>query len=151
MPLYLFTLHQKRAPIFYTCHTKMLFAERNSTFSFCLEICFCVKVHFPIVNCLNLFDFTLFFVYTLKSLKGLLWHMFLLYFDKHMTCSRACGPRVVHLLLNKTMQKLSVQVSKRGPATSLKKGGPHTTAWFASPNIHPCSRLHTKERIGFIL
>jgi len=63
-----------------------------------------------------------------------------------MICSR-----VVHHLLNKTMQKLWAKVLKRGPATSLKKGGPKTTASFASPNILPCSRLHTKERTGFIL
>ena len=63
----------------------------------------------------------------------------LLYFEKHMTCSRACGSRVVHQLSNRTAQKLSGKVSKRGPATSLKKGGPETTALFAFPNIHPCS------------
>jgi len=34
-----------------------------------------------------------------------------------MTCSR-----VVHQLLNKTMQNLSAKASKRGAATSLKKG-----------------------------
>ena len=79
---------------------------------------------FHIVNCLKLFDFALFFVYTLKLLKGPLWRIFLLYFEKHMTCSRACGSRVVHLLINKTMQKLSAKVSKRGPATSLIKGAP---------------------------
>jgi len=44
-----------------------------------------------------------------------------------MTCSRACDSRVVHQLLNKTMQKLSAKVSKRGPATSLKKKGPEAT------------------------
>jgi len=48
------------------------------------------------------------------------------------------------------MQKLSAKVSKRGPATSLKKGSPETTALFASPNIHLCSQLHTKEWTGFI-
>jgi len=68
-----------------------------------------------------------------------------------MTFSRACGSRVVHQLLNKAMQKLSAKVSKRGSATSLKEGGPETTALFAFPDIHPCSQLHTKERTGFIL
>jgi len=67
-----------------------------------------------------------------------------------MTFSRACGSRVIHQLLNKTMQKLSAKVSKRGPATSLKKGGPETTALFVFPDIHPCSQLHTKERTDFI-
>jgi len=49
------------------------------------------------------------------------------------------------------MQKLNAKVSKRGPATSQIKGGPETTALLASPNIHPCFQLHTKERTGFIL
>jgi len=79
---------------------------------------------FHIVNCLKSFDFTLFIVYTIKLLKGPLWHIYLLYFEKHMTCSRACGSTVVHQRLNKTMQKLSAKVSKRGSAISLKKGGP---------------------------
>jgi len=65
-----------------------------------------------------------------------------------MTLSRACDSRVVHQLLNKTMQKLSAKVSKRGPATSLKKGGPETTAMFAFPNIHLCSQLHTKKELA---
>jgi len=106
---------------------------------------------FHIANCLKLFDFTLFFCLHIKVVKGPLWHIFLLYFEKHMTCSRACGSRVVHLLINKTMQKLSAKVSKRDLATPLKKGGPETIASFASPNNHPCSRLHTKEKTGFIL
>jgi len=58
---------------------------------------------------------------------------------------------MVHQFLNKTMQKLSAKVSKRGPATTLQKGRHETTALFAFPNIHPCSQLHTKERTGFIL
>jgi len=33
------------------------------------------------------------------------------------------GSRVVHQLLNKTRQKLSVILSKRGPTASLEKGG----------------------------
>jgi len=48
LPLYLFTLHQKRAPVFYTCYTKILLVESNLHFSFCLEICFCVKVYFTL-------------------------------------------------------------------------------------------------------
>jgi len=48
LPLYLFTLHQKRTPIFHTCCTKILLAESNLNFSFCLEIWFCVKDHFTL-------------------------------------------------------------------------------------------------------
>ena len=88
---------------------------------------------FHTVNCLKLFNFTLFFVYTIKLLKGSLWHIFLIYFEKRMTFSKACGSRVVHQLLNKTMQKLSVQVSKRSPATSLKKGAPRRQ--LCSPSL----------------
>jgi len=78
---------------------------------------------FHIVNSLKLFYFTLFFVYTSKLLKGPLWHTFLLYFEKHMTCSRACGSRVVHQLLNRTMQKL-MRKSPWGPRDISEKRGP---------------------------
>jgi len=47
LPLYLFTLHQKRAPIFYTCYTKILLAKSNLDF-FCLKISFSVKAHFTL-------------------------------------------------------------------------------------------------------
>jgi len=104
---------------------------------------------FHIVNCLKLFDFTLF--YTLKLFKGSLRHTFLLYFEKHMTFSRACGSRVVHQLLNKTMQKTKCESLKEGPRNISEKRGPETTGLLAFPNIHPCSQLHTKERTGFIL
>jgi len=85
---------------------------------------------FHILNCFKLFNFTLFFVYTLKLIKGPLWHIFLLYFDKQMTCSRACGSRVVHQFLNKTMQKLSAIVSKRAP---------RHLWWKGAPRRQPCS------------
>jgi len=48
LPLCLFTLHQKRSPTFYTCYAKILLAESNLNFSFCLKICFCVKGHFTL-------------------------------------------------------------------------------------------------------
>jgi len=48
LPLCLFMLHQKRTPVFYTCCTNILLAESTLNFSFCLEICFCVKVHFTL-------------------------------------------------------------------------------------------------------
>jgi len=67
-----------------------------------------------------------------------------------MTCSRACGSRVVHQLLNKTMQKLSGKL-KEGPRYIFEKRGSEATALFAFPNIYPCSQLHAKERTGFIL
>ena len=73
----------------------------------------------------------------------------MLYFEKHTTYFRACGSRVVHQLLNKKMQKVSAKASKRGPASSLTKGDPETTALFTFPNIHPCSQLHTKELASF--
>jgi len=39
---------QKGGPIFYTCYTEILFVETKVNFSFCLGICFCVKVHFAL-------------------------------------------------------------------------------------------------------
>ena len=78
---------------------------------------------FHIINCLKLFDFTLFFAYTLKLVKGSLRRMFLLYFEKHMTWSRACGSRVFHQLSNKTIQKLSAQDSERGARDTAEKRG----------------------------
>jgi len=77
-----------------------------------------VKVHFI----LKLFDFTL-FVNTLKLLKGPLWYICLLCFEKHMTCSRGCSSRVVHQLSNKTMQKLRAKASE-GPRDISEKRGP---------------------------
>jgi len=53
----LFTLHQKRAPTFYTCCRKILLAESNSNFSFCLEIPHCKLfevIWFYIVLCLHI-------------------------------------------------------------------------------------------------
>jgi len=44
----LFTLDQKMAPIFYTRYTKILLTECNLNFSFCLDMCFCVKDHFTL-------------------------------------------------------------------------------------------------------
>ena len=79
---------------------------------------------FHIVTCLQLSDFTLFFVYTLKLLKAPLWHIFLLCFEKHMTCFRACGSRVVHQLLNKTMPNISAQSQRGAPRHLWKRGAP---------------------------
>ena len=105
---------------------------------------------FHIVNCLKLFDFTLFFVYTLELLKGPLWHIFLLYFEKHMTFSRACGSRVVHQLLNKTMQKLSAKVSKRATQHLWKKGAPkrqpHSPPLISTPAL---DYIQKKELASF--
>ena len=74
---------------------------------------------FGTVNCLKLFDFTLFFIYTLKLLKGPLWHIFLLYFEKHMTCCR-----VVHQLLNKAMRNAKLSAQRGAPRDLWKKGIP---------------------------
>ena len=149
MPLYLFMLHQKRAPIFYTCYTQILVAESNLSFSFCLENLLLRESPFHMVNYLKLFNFALFFVYTLKFLKSPLWHIFLLYFEKHMTFSTACGSKVVHQLLNKTMQKLSAKV-KRGPATSLKKGAPRRQPCSSSLISTPAlNYIQQKELASF--
>ena len=137
LPICLFTLHQKRAPIFYTYYTKISLAKSNLNFHFAWKFASPWK---SISHC-KLFEVIWFYIVLclhIKVVEGPPLAL-LLCFEKHMTCSRACGSRVVHQLLNKTMQKLSAKVSKRGHATSLKKGGPETTALFAFPNIHPCS------------
>jgi len=121
-------------------------------FSSCLEICFCVKVHFTfhIVSCL-LLNFILFFAYILKLFKGPLRHRFLLYFEKHATFSRACGSRVVHQL-KQNNAKISAKVSKRGPATCLKNGAPRRQPCSPSPISTPAlNYTQKKERTVFIL
>ena len=151
LSLYLFTLHQNGAYILNRLHKHFTCWKQFKYFILPGNLLL-RESSFDIVNCLKLFNCTLFFIYTLKLLKGPgLWRLFLLYFEKQMTFSRACGSRVVHQLLNKTMQKLSAKVSKRGPTTSLKKGGSEMTALFAFPNIHSCSQLHAKKRTGFNL
>jgi len=142
LPLCLFTLHQKRVfPIFYTCYTKILVAESNLNFCFVWKFASAWKsishcklfevIWFHIVLCLHI-----------KVVKGPSWHIFLLCFEKHMTCSR-----VVHQLSNKTMQKISAKASKSGSATSLKKGGRKMAALFVFLHIHTCSQPHTKKEL----
>jgi len=45
----------------------------------------------------------------------------------------------LHTTSNKTMQNVSVKLSKRGPTASQEKGGAEATAKFASSKIYPCS------------
>jgi len=67
LPLCLFTLHQTRAPLFYTCYTKILLLKAIQIFFILSGSLLLRESPFHIVNCLKLFDFTLFFVYILKS------------------------------------------------------------------------------------
>jgi len=132
LPLSLFTLHQKRAPIFYACYTKILLAESNLDFYFVWKFASAWK---SISHC-KLFEVFLFYIVLclhIKVGKGPLCPIFLLCFEHHMTCSRACDSRVVHQLLNKTVQKLSAKASKRGPATSLKIGDPRDDSLVRLP------------------
>jgi len=70
-------LYQKEASIFCTCYTDVSFAEGKLNFLFCMEICFCVKVHSTLqIVTSKSFDSKLFFVYTLKLLKGTFAHNF---------------------------------------------------------------------------
>jgi len=126
LPLCLFTLDQKNGPfVSHMLHKNSTSRMQFEFFIFSGNLLL-RESPFHIVNCLKFFDFTLFFVHTLKLLKGplIFFALFVLYFEKHMTCYGACGSRVDHQLLNKSMQNLSAQFSKRGPAISLKKGGP---------------------------
>ena len=68
-PLCLFTLHQKRAPIFYTCYTKILLAESNSNFYFVWKFASAWK---PISHC-KLFEVIWFYTVLylcIKVVKG---------------------------------------------------------------------------------
>jgi len=65
-----------------------------------------------------------------------------------MTFSITCGSRVVHQLLNKTMQKLSAKVLKRGPATSLKKGAPRRQPCSLSLISTPAFNYIQKEELA---
>ena len=112
----------KKAPLYFKHATQKFNRWKQFKFFILSANLLLRESPFHIVNCLKLLDFTSFFVYTLKLLNTLV--HFVLYFEKHMTYSKACGSRVVLQLFNKTMQKLSAKVSKRGPATSLTKGGP---------------------------
>jgi len=40
---------EKEGPIFYTCYSETIFAGSRLYFSFCLIVCFCVKVHFALL------------------------------------------------------------------------------------------------------
>jgi len=50
-----------------------------------------------------------------------------------MTYSRACGSRVVHQLLNKTIQKKTVRKSQRGARRNLSKRGPRDNSFVRLP------------------
>jgi len=61
---------------FFTCYKKLGYLLKASLIFNLSENLFLRESPFHIVNCLNPFDFTLFFVCTLKLLKGPLWHIF---------------------------------------------------------------------------
>ena len=78
---------------------------------------------FQIVNCLKLFDFTLFFVYTLKLLKAPLAHIFALFwktYDLLQSLRLQSGSSA----FKQNNAKTKCESLKEGPAISLKKGGP---------------------------
>jgi len=56
----------------------------------------------------------------------------LLYDEKLASELMKRGSRVLHQLLNKIMQKISVKQPKRSPTASLEKGGPEETASFVN-------------------
>ena len=95
---------------------------------------------FHIANCLKLFDFTVFFVYTLIAL---FWKTYDLLQSLRLQSGSSASKQ--------NNAKTKCESLKEGPRDISEKEGPRGDASFASPNIHPCSRLHTKERTGFIL
>ena len=151
LPLCLFTLHQKRAPIFDTCYTKISLAESNSNFYFVWKFASAWK---SISHC-KLFDVIWFYdvlCLHIKVVKGLtLAHIFALFwktYDLLQSVRLQSGSSA----FKHNNAKTKCESLKEGPATSLKKGGPGTTALLAFPNIHLCSQLHSlQKRTGFIL
>jgi len=105
---------------------------------------------FHIVNCLKVFDFTLFFVYTLKLLKGPFGTIFALFW-KTYNLFQSLQLQSGSSAIKQNNAKTKCKSLKEGPHNIFDKRRSETTASFASLNIHPCSRLHTKERTGFIL
>jgi len=151
LPLYLFMLHQKRAPIFYTWYTKILRAESNLNFSFCLEMFFCGKVHFTF----KLFEVILFYVVLClptKVVKGApLEHIFALFWKIY--------DFLQSLLLLQSGSSAFKQNNAKTKYESLKEG-PHDISEKRGPSRQPCSpslistpalNYNTKERTGFIL
>jgi len=147
-PQCLFTLHEKSPYILHMLHKNFTCWKQFKFFILSGNLLL-RDSPFHTVNCLKLFDFTLFFVYTLKLLKGLLWHIFLLYFEK--TYLQSLRLQSGSSAFKENNAKTKGESLKEGPRDISEKEGSETTALFAFPDIHPCPQLHTKERTGFIL
>ena len=86
----------------------------------------------------------------IKLVKGPPFAHFLLYFEKHMAYSRACGSRVFHQLLNKTMQKNKCESLKEGHSDIFEKGGPRRQPCSPSLISTPAlSYIQKKELASF--
>ena len=134
---YVCSRYIKKGPLYFTHATqKFYLLKANQIFHFVWKFASSWK---PISHC-KLFEVIWFYIAIclhIKLLKGPHWHIFLFYFENHMTYSRACGSRVAHQLLNKTMQKLCAKVSE---AVAILRGGqifgwpprlpPQFFAWF---------------------
>ena len=103
-------------------YTESLFAESKFNLSFCLGICFCVKVHL-ILQAILIGHLT--FNCSLGMVFGIHFRTpfcrfgnnFLIFLKNIWLALELtkCGPRVVHKLFNKTMRKLSAELSNGGP------------------------------------
>ena len=143
----LFTLHQKRPLYFKHATQKFCSLKAIYIFSFVRKFASAWK---SISHC-KLFEVVWFYIVLclrIKVVKGTPLAHFLLYFKKHMTCSRACGSRVVHQLLNKTMQKLSAKVSKRVPRHLWKKGAPRRQPCSPSAISTPALNYIQKKELA---
>ena len=129
LPLCLFMLHQKRAPIFYTCYTKILLAEAIEIFHCVWKFASAWKsiwhyklfevIWFYIVLCLHI---EVVKAPPLTPIFALFWKTYDLLQNGSSAFNNA---------------KTKCESLKEGLRDISKKTGPEMTAMFASPHIHP--------------
>jgi len=148
--LYVCSRHIKKGSLYFTRYSNISLAESNFNFYFVWKF---ASAWNSISHC-KLFDaswFYIVFCLHTKVVKGPpLTYIFALFwktYDFLQSLRLQSGSSA----FKQNNAKTKCGSLKEGSVTSLKKGGPETTALFAFPNIHPCSQQHTKERTGFIL
>ena len=122
----------KRAPIFYTCYTKILLAESNLNFYFVWKFASAWKY---ISHC-KLFEVIWLYIVLCLHIKVVkeppLSHIFALFWKTY---------DLLQCLRLQSSSSAFKQNNAKTKCESLKEGPPETTALFAFPNIDPCSQL----------
>jgi len=144
LPLCLFTLHQKRAPIFDTCYTKISLAESNSNFYFVWKFASAWK---SISHC-KLFDVIWFYdvlCLHIKVVKGLtLAHIFALFwktYDLLQSVRLQSGSSA----FKHNNAKTNAKVSKRGPRDISEKWGPRADSLVRLPYYPPLLSIYKRK------